>query len=112
MALAVPQWLGVLSLATLVLAVGGPRRLQVPSPEADQAAQLAALHWWRSLKVGELPDHIDVAPEFAAWGRLPVEDILRRLQQDPAAVDLGHDWTLTRTAALPLMVPVERPSGP
>lgn len=105
MALSVPQWLGVLSLATLVLAVGGPRRLGAPSPEADQAAQLAALHWWRSLKVGELPDHIDVAPEFAAWGRLPVEDILRRLQQDPAAADLGHDWTLTRTAALPLMVP-------
>ena len=103
--LTVPQWLGVLALATLVLALGAPRRVGVNSARADQAAQLAALHWWRSLKLGELPEHFDVPTDILAWGRLPLEDIAERLQIDPSGEMLGHDWTLTRSPSTFLMLP-------
>ena len=57
------EWLGVLALATLVLALGAPQRLGVNSARADQAAQLAALHWWHSLKPGQLPEHFELPTE-------------------------------------------------
>ena len=58
------HWLGVLSLAVLVLASGGPKRLTVPSALSDLAAQLAALHWWQQLRTGLLPEHFDLPPEL------------------------------------------------
>ncbi|WP_157991556.1 DUF2201 family putative metallopeptidase [Caldimonas tepidiphila] len=110
LSLDVPTWLGVLSLATLVLALGAPARLPTPSHRSDLAAQLAALHWWRSLKIGRLPEHFELEPEFLAWGRLPLEEIAARLEHDPLAEQLGSDWTLTRSADALLMHPSERVS--
>lgn len=104
------HWLGVLSLAVLVLALGGSKRLPVPSALSDQAAQLAALHWWRSLKLGQLPEHFEVQPEFLQWGRLPLEDILARLESDAEPHTLDSSWTLTRAADVPLMLPGSAPS--
>ncbi|HUG21553.1 hypothetical protein [Piscinibacter sp.] len=97
-------------MATLVLALGAPRRLGVNSARADQAAQLAALHWWRSLKPGQLPEHVDVPADILAWGRLPLEDLAERLQIDPQGEALGHDWTLTRSPSVHLMLPSPPPS--
>jgi hypothetical protein len=74
-------WLGIFSLATLVLALGAPKRLTVPSPLSDLAAQLAALHWWRAMKAGELPEHFELPPEVMQWGRLPLEEIQSRLNR-------------------------------
>ena len=113
--LSVPQWLGVLSLATLVLALGGARRLPVPSPLSDVAAQIAALYWWRSIKVGELPEAFDLPPETIAWGRLPLEDIVQRLHAEPDSMLLTGHWTLTGDGRIPLLRPgpqASRQSGP
>lgn len=98
------HWLGILSLATLVLAVGAPRRLPVPSTLSDLAAQLAALHWWQQLRSGVLPEHLDLPPELVQWGRHPVEQIAARLRTEPPDEVLDDAWTLTRSSA-PLMVP-------
>ncbi len=98
------QWLGVFALATLVLAVGGTRRLPIPSPLSDLAVQLAALHWWQQLRVGALPEHFELPAEFVQWGRHPVEDIANRLRSEPSNDLLDGAWTLTRSAA-PLMLP-------
>ena len=97
-------WLGVLSLATLVLAVGAPRRLPTPSHLSDLAAQLAALHWWHELRPGALPEHFDLPPELLQWGRHPLEEIAARLRSEPPDEVLDGAWTLTRSDA-PLMVP-------
>ncbi len=70
-----PHWLGVFALATLVLAVGGPRRLPIPSRLSDLAAQLAALYWWHQLRVGALPEHFELPSELLQWGRHPVLEI-------------------------------------
>ena len=99
------QWLGIFSLATLVLALGAPKRLAVPSTAADQAAQLAALHWWRTLRIGELPEHMELPHELLQWGRLPLTDIVARLQSEPPHDALAGDWTLTRSPSSPLMCP-------
>jgi predicted metal-dependent peptidase len=96
-------WLGVLALATLVLALGASRRLPVPAPLSDLAAQIAALHWWRTLKLGRLPEHMVLAPEVAPWGRLPLEEIARRLAAEPVEGVLDAGWTLTRSPAAPLL---------
>ncbi len=98
------HWLGVLALATLVLAVGAPRRLPVPAALSDLAAQLAALHWWQQLKPGVLPEHFDLPPELLQWGRHPVEQIAARLRSEPPDEVLDGAWTLTRSSA-PLMLP-------
>lgn len=98
------QWLGVLALATLVLAVGAPHRLPVPSSVSDLAAQLAALHWWQQLKPGVLPEHFDLPPEILQWGRHPVEQIAARLRSEPPHEVLDGAWTLTRSTAS-LMLP-------
>jgi predicted metal-dependent peptidase len=103
-------WLGVLSLATLVLALGAPKRLAVPSPTSDLAAQMAALHWWRCVKLGELPEHVDLPHDLLPWGRLPLEDIVARLRASPAGEWLEGDWTLTRSSSVPLMRPGARPT--
>jgi predicted metal-dependent peptidase len=102
------HWLGVLSLATLVLASGGPKRLPVPSALSDLAAQLAALHWWQQLRTGLLPEHFDLPPELLKWGRLPLEEIASRLRSEPPSEVLDGAWTLTRSAA-PLMLPGPKP---
>jgi predicted metal-dependent peptidase len=102
------QWLGVFSLATLVIALGGARRLKVPSPVSDIAAQLSALHWWRGIKIGELPEHIDLSPEGLQWGRLPLDAIAARLQAEPVSELLSGAWTLTRSPQVPLMLPERR----
>jgi predicted metal-dependent peptidase len=99
-----PHWLGVLALATLVLAVGAPRRLPVPATLSDLAAQLAALHWWQQLKPGVLPEHFDLPPELLQWGRHPVEQIAARLRSEPPDEVLDGAWTLTRSSS-PLMLP-------
>jgi hypothetical protein len=93
----------VLALATLVLAVGAPRRLPVPSSLSDLAAQLAALHWWQQLRVGALPEHFELPPELIQWGRHPVEAIAARLRSEPPNEVLDGAWTLTRSAS-PLIV--------
>jgi predicted metal-dependent peptidase len=98
------HWLGVLALATLVLAVGAPRRLPVPAALSDLAAQLAALHWWQQLKPGVLPEHFDLPPELLQWGRHPVEQIAARLRSEPPDEVLDGAWTLTRSSAA-LMLP-------
>lgn len=110
MRLSAPLWLGVLSLATYVLALGGPKRLPVPSTVSDLAVQLAALHWWRSLRVGELPEHFELPPKIVQWGRLPLEDIAARLRSEPANEVLDGAWTLTRSPAVALMLPGTRPT--
>lgn len=101
------EWLGVFALAVLVLAVGGPRRLPVPSPLSDLAAQLAALHWWQQLKVGKLPEHFELPIEVVHWGRHPLEQIAARLQEEPPEGILDGVWTLTRSNE-PLMLPGPR----
>jgi predicted metal-dependent peptidase len=98
------QWLGVFSLVTLVLAVGGPKRLPVPSCLSDLAAQLAALHWWHQVRAGVLPEHFELPAEFIQWGRHPVEAIATRLRSEPPNEVLDGAWTLTRSAE-PLMLP-------
>jgi predicted metal-dependent peptidase len=98
------QWLGVFSLVTLVLAVGGPKRLPVPSLLSDLAAQLAALHWWHQVRAGVLPEHFELPSEFIQWGRHPVEAIATRLRSEPPNEVLDGAWTLTRSAE-PLMLP-------
>jgi predicted metal-dependent peptidase len=104
------QWLGVLSLATLVLGLGGPKRLEIPSSVSDLAAQLAALHWWKSIKVGILPEHFELPPELIAWGRLPLEAIAARLRSAPEDKVLDGHWTLTRASSAPLMLPAAVPT--
>lgn len=101
------HWLGVLSLAVLVLASGGPKRLAVPSALSDLAAQLAALHWWQQLRTGLLPEHFELPPELLKWGRLPLEEIAARLRSEPPDEVLDGAWTLTRSAA-PLMLPAPK----
>jgi predicted metal-dependent peptidase len=98
------QWLGVFSLVTLVLAVGGPKRLPVPSSLSDLAAQLAALHWWHQVRAGVLPEHFELPAEFIQWGRHPVEAIATRLRSEPPNEVLDGAWTLTRSVE-PLMLP-------
>lgn len=96
------RWLGIFSLATLIFAIGGLRRLPVPSRVSDLAAQLAALHWWQQLRVGELPEHFELPAEILQWGRLPLEAIAARLNVEPASEILDGRWTLTRSGH-PLM---------
>jgi predicted metal-dependent peptidase len=105
------HWLGVLSLAVLVLASGGPKRLPVPSSLSDLAAQLAALHWWQQLRAGLLPEHFELPPELLQWGRQPLETIVARLRSEPPHEVLDGAWTLTRSAA-PLMLPAPKPHTP
>ncbi|WP_119157758.1 DUF2201 family putative metallopeptidase [Caldimonas tepidiphila] len=99
----VQTWLGVLSLATLVLALGGPRRLPVPSRLSDLAAQLAALHWWQSLRLGCLPERLDVSPELLDWGRLSLEEIAKRLEFEPLSARFPNDWGLSGAGEQVLM---------
>ncbi len=99
------QWLAVLAVATLMLALGAPRRLAVPSPTSDLAAQLAALHWWRMLRVGELPERLDVAPEHLHWGRLPLAQIVARLEAEPDHELHAARWTLNGGLLEPVLVP-------
>ena len=101
------HWLGVLSLAVLVLASGGSKRLPVPSALSDLAAQLAALHWWQQLRAGLLPEHFELPPELLQWGRLPLEEIAARLRSEPPNEVLDGAWTLTRSTA-PLMLPAPK----
>jgi predicted metal-dependent peptidase len=108
MKLDVSRWLGVLSFAVLVLAVGGPRRLPVPARVSDLSAQLAALHWWQQLRVGELPEHFELPSELVQWGRYPLEDIAARLRAEPPNEVLDGAWTLTRSPE-PLMVVGPKP---
>lgn len=117
--LTTPQWLGIFALVVLVYAVGGPRRLPVPSLISDLAAQIAALHWWHQLKVGELPEHIELPPEILQWGRQPIELIATRLRSEPPDEVLDGGWTLTRstealmrTAAMHPEFRIQRTSTP
>ena len=102
--LSLAQWLGALTIATLVLALGAPRRLAVPSPLADLAAQLAALHWWRMLKLGVLPERMEIAPEWLQWGRLPLVEIVARLESEPEHELQDGRWTLNASLDEPLLV--------
>ncbi|WP_067272648.1 DUF2201 family putative metallopeptidase [Mitsuaria sp. 7] len=101
------QWLGVFSLAALIVAIGGLTRLALPSREADIAAQLAALHWWHQLRTGELPEAMALPGDLLQWGRQPIEDIAARLRDEPPAELLDPAWTLTRSTH-PLLVPAPR----
>ena len=102
--LSVAQWIAVLSLATLMLALGAPRRLALASPLTDLAAQLAALHWWRTLRLGELPERMELAPEVLQWGRLALPEIVARLQSE-ADHDLHTGtWTVNGAPDDPVLV--------
>ena len=94
----------MLTIATLVLALGAPRRLVVPSPHADLAAQLAARHWWRTLKLGVLPERMELAPELLQWGRLPLGEIVARLESEPESALHDGRWTLNASLDEPLLV--------
>ena len=110
--LSIAQWLAVLAIATLALALGAPRRLAVPSSLADLAAQLAALHWWRTLKVGVLPERMELAPEILQWGRLPLVEIVARLRSEPEHDLHGGAWTINGSLDDPLLTSaVESNSG-
>ena len=102
------EWLGVLSLTTLVIALGGPKRLPIPSPLSDLSAQLAALNWWRTLRIGELPEHFELPTEIVQLGRLPLEEIAGRLRADPSHPALDGDWTLTRSLTVSLIATASR----
>ena len=102
--LSIAQWLAVLAIATLVLGLGAPRRLAVPSAHADLAAQLAALHWWRTLKLGVLPERMELAPEILQWGRLPLVEIVARLRSEPEHELHDGRWTLNASLSEPLLV--------
>ncbi len=80
--LSVAQWLGHYALGVFILASGPAKRIPVPNPLSDIAVQLAALHWWRHLRVGELPEQMNVLPDLLAWGRLPLETIVHRLRSE------------------------------
>lgn len=101
--LSTAQWLAVLTIALLTLALGAPRRLAVPSPLADMAAQLAALHWWRTLKLGVLPERMELAPEILQWGRLPLAEIAARLRSEPEHDLHGGAWTINASLDEPLL---------
>jgi predicted metal-dependent peptidase len=103
--LPVVTWTGVISLATLVLALGATKRLPTPSPLSDLAAQLAALHWWRNMRVGTLPDHFEIQADLAQWGRLPLEKIVERLEDESNNALMDGTWTLTRSSQVPLLLP-------
>jgi predicted metal-dependent peptidase len=103
------QWLGIFALVTLVVAIGGTRRLAVPARVSDLAAQLGALHWWHQLRIGELPEHFDLPPEILQWGRQPIEEIAARLNAEPPDEVLDGRWTLTRSEQ-PLMLPAPAPA--
>jgi predicted metal-dependent peptidase len=100
-----PQWAGVLSLAVLMQALDAPHQLDLPDPASDMAAQLAALHWWRTLKIGELPDWMDLAPELLAWGRLPLPELAARLRQETPDELRRGNWLLSRSASVPMLRP-------
>ena len=88
-------WLGVFALATLVLAIGAPRLLPLRTSHLDQAATLAALHWWTSIRVGRLPDGMEPPPVLASWGRLPLREIADRLKNLPPEEIDAASWSLT-----------------
>lgn len=101
--LSTAQWLAVLAVALLVLALGAPRRLEVPSPLSDLAAQLAALHWWRTLRLGVLPERMELSPEHLQWGRLPLDEIVARLRAEPGHELHDGGWTINGSLDAPLI---------
>ena len=103
------QWLGVFAVVTLMLALGTPRRLPVPSPLSDLAAQVAALHWWRTLRVGELPERMDLSSELLQWGRLPLVEIAARLRDEPEHALHEASWTLNGGLASPVIASAIQP---
>ena len=103
--LSAPQWAGVLSLAVLMQALDAPHQLPLPDPASDMAAQLAALHWWRTLKIGELPDWMDLPAELLAWGRLPLPELAARLRHEAPDELRSGSWLLSRSASVPLLRP-------
>ncbi len=76
----------------------------MPAPLSDLTAQLAALHWWHTLKLGELPEQCALPLELVQWGRLPLEELAARLRTEPSHPLLDGDWTLTRSSQVPLMI--------
>lgn len=104
-------WLGIFSLTTLVLALGAAKHLATPALLSDLAAQIAALHWWRAMKAGELPEHFELPPEVAQWGRLPLQEIVSRLQSTTPGSVLDGGWTLTRSPNRALLQPDPAPSS-
>lgn len=103
--LTAPQWAGVLSLAVLIQALDAPHQLALPDPVSDMAAQLAALHWWRTLKIGELPDWMELPPELLAWGRLPLDELAGRLRQAVPDELRSGTWLLSRSVHVPMLRP-------
>lgn len=102
-------WLGVIALALLVLALDLPAKLERPSPVSDRAAQLAAMHWWRSAKCGRLPECMELSPEWLAWGRLPLPELLARLRDEPPADLASATWTFTGSDSCPALLPGPAP---
>jgi len=102
-------WLGVIALALLVLALNLPAQLERPDAVGDRAAQLAALHWWRSAKCGRLPERMELSPEWVAWGRLPLRELLARLRDDPPADLASASWTFTGSDSHPALLPGPEP---
>ena len=101
--LSTTQWLAVLAVATLVLALGAPRRLEMSSPLADLAAQLAALHWWRTLRLGVLPECMELSPDHLQWGRLALDEIVARLRAEPEHELHDGAWTINGALGEPLI---------
>lgn len=95
------EWLGVFSIACLALALDAPTLLKAPDAASDLAAQLAALHWWRAIKLGRLPERLEPPEEVAALGKLGLKEIVQRLEVDRATLNQGKKWSLAGSSDFP-----------
>ena len=103
-------WLGLLTLATLVLALAAPRRAAWPCPPSFRTGPPS---WQRSIdgarsRPAGFPSTSSFRASSSPWGRLPLKELAARLAHDPPPQLLSNDWTLTRSAEQSLM----HPSGP
>lgn len=102
------DWLGVFSITALALALDATRLLPVPDPLSDLAAQIAAHHWWRSMKLGTLPESFVIPEETALLGRLPLAEIAQRLQLDPQLHLSDRPWRLNGSSTAPWLHPAPK----
>lgn len=92
----VDGWLAVLGIATLAYAVGGPKLLPWPDAVSDQAVTLAALHWWASIRIGTLPEDLEMPDGLGHLGRRPLAEIAAHLRATPEDQVLAARCALTR----------------
>lgn len=102
------QWEAVIALCLLMLAHGVPAKLAVPDPLTDLAGQLVALNSWQGMKIGDLPERLNLPPEMIQWGRLPLPTLVQRLRDELALGDRlleSASWSLSGAFDQALLVP-------